>query len=852
MVLAIVLALGAGEAIAGPAVFTNPVPPPGTTISLDSFTASVDYDDVAPVKRYWAKIDGVYVTPTLTTDPGDATKGTVSFPATGLSDGPHEATVIIYNTSWKMSTYSWSFDVNTAVPPTLNTPTPEPGSEISTDLPTVSVVVGGPVVSSQLSIDGTPIPSSLAGPVLSGMPVAPIENDVTHTALAEVTGAAGSNSLSWDFYVQIHPKMPDTIGDDCETCHTDLSVHPMSDCDACHAAGSPVGMVNDPSEYVGPDEHPASWIEDLDCAYCHDPSYPAVPQVHTSPPDDPYHDTTQAACDECHQRSLTVEHYYRGNGLTCSTCHESSDPDVQNAIATGDTDCSACHEFGSGGHPYIPDAHLSDIDTDSLSGIYPSGPYGPYTCTDCHQQELSPEHVRTSSSSAPDDCDACHPTPRDTLSPWAKGCVEGGCHVVATPQEQHAQQTANHDASTESLNAKCAGSGCHVMTDLGELHLDLGCLTCHSDTVVPDTKVCEVCHADKVDGDGNVVEHGYVAADHTGTPPDATIPINSVVYGPYACMDCHELELAPEHEKTSSSSSVSDPICGACHPTPANTLVPAWDKNTCAQDGCHPAGTPQEEHGDVDAAHTRLPSNDKCSGSGCHNEDLAGTHNDSTDDCLTCHDTGVPTEKDCEVCHPDKVDGDGNVIDHGYNATTHGALVGTSTLAGTISGQSWTDNAGLTIIGGPQTYSDQMCGSCHSMDLYTEHDKPSSAGPGGCDVCHGGGNPPADSASPWDGTCSTGDCHTGQLHTQMNTKHVVADIDNSCSYCHSWGGNGFDIAGSHNDYWLYQQEGRALPNYYPPLPQNGCSIQFCHNQNATVPTGKNCDTCHSSFYWPHP
>ncbi len=400
VVVLIVLTMGIGEAIAGPAVFSNPVPLPSTTVSTDSFTASVDYDDIAPVRRYWAKIDGVYVTPTLSVDPGDATRGTVSFPAVGLADGPHQATVIVYNTSWKMSTYSWSFDVDTAVPPSLNSPAPEPDSEISTDLPTVSVSVGGPVTTSQLSIDGTVIPSSLSGPLLSGAPIAPIENDVTHTALAEVTGASGSNSLSWDFYVQIHPKMPDTYGNtECTECHThsDLpAAHPMSDCDGCHGPGSPVGNTGaDPSYYEpGEPEHDAiGYIDANDCVGCHNASYPMVPAVHSAPPEDPYHNTTQTACDECHQRSLTVEHYYRGNGLTCSTCHESADPDVQDAIATGNTECSACHEFGSGGHPYIPDAHLSDIDLDSLSGIYPSGPYGPYTCTDCHQQELSPEHT---------------------------------------------------------------------------------------------------------------------------------------------------------------------------------------------------------------------------------------------------------------------------------------------------------------------------------------------------------------------------------------------------------------------------------------------------------------------------
>jgi hypothetical protein len=300
---------------------------------------------------------------------------------------------------------------------------------------------------------------------------------------------------------------------------------------------------------------------------------------------------------------------------------------------------------------------------------------------------------------------------------------------------------------------------------------------------------------------------------------------------------------------------VNVPICGACHPTPYDTLTPSWDKTTCVQGGCHALASPQEQHGGADAAHVRLPANDKCSGSGCHDGDLAFVHDGAPTECLVCHDGVVPTERDCEVCHPDKVDGDGNVIDHGYSLTTHAATVASDTISGQIIGSTWT----LPPLYQTQTYSGQQCVECHSMDLSTEHSKPSSnSAPQGCDACHGGGNPPAESFPPpgWTGTCSEGNCHPGQRHTQMLNKHANSNLEESCSYCHSWGGGSNDVAGAHNDYWRAQQLGAAeyTPSLYPYLPQNGCTIQFCHNNNVAVPSGtRSCDTCHFAIPgWPHP
>jgi len=43
-------------------------------------------------------------------------------------------------------------------------------------------------------------------------------------------------------------------------------------------------------------------------------------------------------CEWCHQSNLVTEHNDK-----CAVCHESTDPNVVNAIATSNTDCAACH-----------------------------------------------------------------------------------------------------------------------------------------------------------------------------------------------------------------------------------------------------------------------------------------------------------------------------------------------------------------------------------------------------------------------------------------------------------------------------------------------------------------------------
>ena len=83
-----------------------------------------------------------------------------------------------------------------------------------------------------------------------------------------------------------------------------------------------------------------------------------------------------------------------------------------------------------------------------------------------------------------------------------------------------------------------------------------------------------------------------------------------------------------------------------------------------------------------------------------------------------------------------------------------------------------------TVANGERT-----CGSCHSMDLVTEHGKPtSSSAADPCGACHGapgGDGGPRAAIGNWDGTCSQSACHG------PGTPRAVHD--DYCMACHATG-----------------------------------------------------------------
>ncbi len=847
----------------GPSAWSSAAPADGSVIGALRPTISVavaDANGFVGYPYYSLKVDGSLQRTTLTWTSPDHTGAILTFtPTYNLALGAHTVTATILNGSYKYSTYRWAFTI--AQTPVLSVASPSAGSTVASTQPVISATVTGSTgpMTAHVILDGSEIPSTYdsGSQIVRATPPSAIGDNASHDVTVTVTNSQNVSAVAaWSFNVQLYAPMP--VVTDCTACHAGFpAAHPMTDCVGCHGIGSPVGEGWDTPAYA---EHSSDHIAGMACTTCHGSGYLTVPPLHAFQPDS-YHASGLTSCAKgapCHLSSLSLEHDRRGHGLTCLTCHESTDTRVQIAIAAGDTRCESCHVFdGTTGHPYIPSAHVSSVATSTISGTYPSGVgYGPIQCQACHVTELYPEHARTSSSAAAAGCGACHPSPRDTLSPWGKTCAQAGCHAPGSGVGQHERMATRHTLPAD--DAKCTAAGCHDKGDLGAVHTNAttttagvtvtSCNVCHSTTGMPSTKICWDCHPEKVDANGNVTSHGFDPVRHTATPSPATITIDGTAWGPYACTDCHSVQLYTEHTKPTSSSAASG--CGACHPSPRDTLTPSWDHTTCAQGGCHTATSTKPMHASVDTFHTRLsPTNDQCALSGCHTSDLAGIHSAATTTtagvtytgCRVCHGAGVPVSQNCLSCHPEKVDGSGNVVAHGYPTAKHQASMGATPFTGTLP----YSDPDL----GPLTYN-VPCGQCHLMDLYSEHQKYGKT----CGTCH---PTPRGTFTDWNTTCQQGGCHT-TYHTQMSQMHAQTKTS-SCSSggyfgCHGTSGSlvawgSMDAASAHDDYWLWQQRGYA--NYpFSPMPQNGCAL--CHTgPTAPPPTKTNCDDCHGSG-WQHP
>lgn len=634
--LAFILALP-GVAF-GATVWSAHQPPPlsATTNTAPAISVVLD-DDYTLYPMSTVRVDGRLVRSTFKLlSYADPTKAIITAKSPLLSDGQHTIFVDVpRQAGMGHVTTSWKFTVG--APPVVSGPVPTPGQRIDDDTPLVqaNVTDSGPIASVTVSIDGVSTPSTFAAGVVSAQVVTPLANDATHTvSVVAVDGAGLASSLDWALYVQTYPVMPASA--DCVDCHAGYPAeHPVDDCLTCHGEGGPYYTgYDDPAESHEPGGECYPCHGDLtDCTWCHGEPYVTVPALHDLT-EDAYHDSSlecspchikrisvehyrygldcmtchdstdpavlqaiaqgdpscfachtggheelhgsslEPLCLECHQPQLTSEHGDRGLtcrtchestdpaviaaidaedtsctachagaghveqhssaveevceachapnligehltelGLSCATCHESADPVVIDAIADGDKECFACHTFDE--HPYVTTPHASRIASQTLEGTYPSGASYSLACTVCHAPDLGAEHQRESSSSAAAGCTACHPVPRDTLDPWSGSCVQAGCHANGGGTEQHAAMALDHLVPVGY--ASC--SACHKQGDAAAIHTSSAssCAACHSDTTVPTHLDCGVCHVAQLE------PHGYDAPLHTAAVSDVTI-----------------------------------------------------------------------------------------------------------------------------------------------------------------------------------------------------------------------------------------------------------------------------------------------------------------------------------------
>lgn len=430
--------------IAGPQ-FTEIFPANGTAIpsaKVTLFLTAVDPDTV-DFNSVVMTVDNTPVKPGLyyegideSTD--DFTRLNIYYPINNLSDGVHTVSVTAKDILKNTSTVNWSFTVG--VPLSITMQQPADGSTVNLQQPLISAKL-----STNTKIDASSIIMTLNGSSVpavfdqltstaSYIPRKPLANENFYDVELQVKGSSGSITASkWRFYVSTLADMTFTIDDtSCQLCH-DRTKHPMNNCSKCHGINlnpaAPQYPLDDCYNCHFQSPNPASYHkaglpyssktlhkpQSTDsCIVCHTKSWStSIPLLHNTFDTALKHTSTSDGCTQCHAKSLTREHQRRtdaqGNSLNCYTCHNNTDPNVQNAIKSRNTDCGACHSglAANGGHPAHDNGLDANCQTCHSSSILTEPQFHQKNgCQLCHSSQL--EIVKYSIETKDTNCFSCH------------------------------------------------------------------------------------------------------------------------------------------------------------------------------------------------------------------------------------------------------------------------------------------------------------------------------------------------------------------------------------------------------------------------------------------------------------
>lgn len=399
------------------------IPSAKVTVSLNAFDP-----DMVDINSVVMTVDSVSVRPILSygwidESTEDYTTLDIYYPA-NWSEGLHNVSVTVKDSLNNAGSANWSFTVGE--PPKITMQQPAAGSTANTLQPVISARVtdnnGLDPSSIVMTVSGSPVPA-VYDPLtstVSYIPAAPLTNETFYDVGLQVKDISGSlTSSNWKFYVNTFPEMTFPQDDvNCQKCHS-RAKHPMNNCSKCHGinlnAAEPqyplddcynchFGQSNPPSYHTAglPDKMNA--LHDPQstdsCMACHTkPWGTPVPQLHNAFDTAARHTTTSVGCTQCHANTLTREHQRRtdaqGNPLNCYTCHNNTNPNVQNAIKTKDSSCGACHTGlgANGGHPAHDNTGL-DV-----------------SCQTCHSASILTEPQFHGKNS----CQICHSSPRELV-----------------------------------------------------------------------------------------------------------------------------------------------------------------------------------------------------------------------------------------------------------------------------------------------------------------------------------------------------------------------------------------------------------------------------------------------------
>lgn len=201
-----------------------------------------------------------------------------------------------------------------------------------------------------------------------------------------------------------------------------------------------------------------------------------------------------------------------GNG--CSICHGAGRTPTLDCWTTG------CHAGAGDAHPH---AATPASETITISGVS----YGEHACSECHVSlDLKTIHGGDSS------CTTCHPGPRSTITTWAGGCVQGGCHTVSSTKPMHASIDSSHTVAATG----CSVAGCHP-TSIAAIHGRTRCVACHASGKPALTSDCAVCHPTK-NLAAHIAIHDYCSNCHSSHNSAWGTSAGSIP-GAHPCADCH-------------------------------------------------------------------------------------------------------------------------------------------------------------------------------------------------------------------------------------------------------------------------------------------------------------------------
>jgi hypothetical protein len=322
-----------------------------------------------------------------------------------------------------------------------------------------------------------------------------------------------------------------------------------------------------------------------------------------------------------------------------------------------------------------------------------------------------------------------------------------------------------------------------------------------------------------------------------------------------ACVQCHQMELKPEHFKASSEAtrvpSIYPDKCVDCHEQKADLIVGAWDKS-CLTPVCHGGN-----HNASTSKHDATAVSPTCGGSGCHFlKDVAVIHNNSvvgnskvTDCANTCHTSNLnaPATVSCGGTGPGSCHN--GMQPHEHDLDYDGSLFNATTVTGCVqSGAGCHGNSTGTNYATYHPASGCLNGACHLGN--TTQQLPEFNNPNTCMNCHGGGpiqyhratdRIPVTGVSP-DGHYPVVE-HTAVASSRTASLTAGGVASARCNQCHNDTGTG----GASGVYPQHQG--------LPVLGNTSCVD--CHNYNLGVTaqvtgswTNNVCTDCHNATVLP--